>query len=134
MFAALVTKYHHAVVVAPFIEFKSSEVNPCASTYFLINFKFGYSSVMEYQIFGVAYTVGQCLVGNINSILACCRQSRHPFGKYLVFILLFLSLCRNKTTGSVSERIFSIFIDCFLLSKSFYRSICPINLFTPISK
>ena len=26
MFAALVTKYHHAVVVAPFIEFKSSEV------------------------------------------------------------------------------------------------------------
>ena len=54
-----------------------------------------------------------------------------PFGKYLVFILLFLSLCRNKTTGSVSERIFSIFIDCFLLSKSSYRSICPINLFTP---
>ena len=130
MFAALVAKNHHAVVVVPFVEFKSTEINPCASTYLLIYFKFGNSTVMEYQIFGVAYTVGQCLVGNINSILACCRQSRHPFGKYLVFILLFLSLCWNKTTGPVSERIFFLFIDCFLLSKSSYRSICPISLFT----
>ena len=73
MFAALVAKYHHAVVVVPFIKFKRSEVNPCASTYFLINFKFGYSSVMEYQIFGVAYTIWECLIGNINGILACCR-------------------------------------------------------------
>ena len=72
MFAALVAKYHHAVVVVPFIKFKRSEVNPCASTYFLINFKFGYSSVMEYQIFGVAYTIWECLIRNINGILACC--------------------------------------------------------------
>ena len=29
-------RYHHAVIVVPFIKFKRSEVNPCASTYFLI--------------------------------------------------------------------------------------------------
>ena len=73
LFAAFVAKYHHAVVVVSFIEFKRSEVNPCTSTNFLINFKFGYSSVMEYQIFGVAYTIGECLIRNINGILACCR-------------------------------------------------------------
>ena len=106
--------YNHAVVIISLVKFESAEINPCAATYFLIYLKFCNSTVMENEVLGIAYTIRQCLIRNVNGIFACCRQGRYPFGKYLVLILLFLSFGGDKTASSIAERIFPIPINRFL--------------------
>ena len=55
---ALVAQYHHAIVVGSLVELKVSEVHPGASTYLLVHFEFGDSTLVEDEVLGIAHAFG----------------------------------------------------------------------------
>ena len=58
-----------------------AEVYPCATTDLLVHEEFGYTSLVEYEVLGIAYAIRQRLVGYIDGISACFRYVRNPLGE-----------------------------------------------------
>ena len=114
MFAALVTKYHHAVVVPAFVKSECAEVHPCAASYLLVHLELRDASIVKYKIFGIAYAARQCLVRYVYSIFSRFRNIGYPFGKSLVFLLFSF----GKACRAGEERVFIVLIDSFPLGKS----------------
>ena len=77
----------------------------------LVHFEFSDTSVVKYEIFGIAYTVWQSLIRHIYGIFPRFRNVRHPFDKSLVLFLFGLGIAGCPG----NERIFDILIYSFLL-------------------
>ena len=118
---AFIAQYHHTVVIASFVESKSTEVYPCAAANALVNFKLCDTAVVEYEVFGIAYAVRQALIGNVYGVLSGFRNIGNPLGEGFVFLLFGL----REACRAVKERIFSFRIDALPLCKSRQRGLFP---------
>ena len=112
---------HTVELIASLVELEGAEIYPCAATHTLVDGKFRSLSLVIDDVFGIGYTLGQCLVAYVNGIFSLFLEVR-----LIAYQAVLLSLGSLRLShGTHLERIFSILIGSLEVGESQGVAVLP---------